>query len=310
MDALSQLLTLARVRVALDVRCLFGGKFEISHEQLPAGEAAFHLLLSGRCRIRLDNERELDLEGGDFVLLPRGNGHTIVDVGATEGAALPVRTLEGGVLPVKCNDARGEEGAADLLCGRYSYVSGAGSLFTEWLPDVLHVCLLDSAGRSALGALIGLLRAEVGDEPQLGSRAVVDGLGQALLGFALRVHAKDENAAAGLLPLMVDSRLGPSVRAVLTAPGHPWTIAELGETVAMSRATFARHFQARVGFGVGEFLMRVRMTHACGLLEQGGHSIAEVADAVGYNSEAAFNKAFRDAVGETPGRWRRSLSSE
>ncbi|EGX1118922.1 AraC family transcriptional regulator [Salmonella enterica subsp. enterica serovar Enteritidis] len=306
MDALSQLLTLARVRIALDVHCLFGGKFEIHHEQLPVGEAAFHLLLSGRCQIRLDNGRELDLEAGDFVLLPRGHLHTIADNGAAEGAPLSVRTLEGGVLPLKCNDAGHEEGAADLLCGHYSYTSGAGSLFSEWLPDVLHVCLLDTAGQSTLSALIGLLRAEAAGESKPGARAVVDGLGQAMLGLALRVHAQDQNTAAGLLPLIVDRRLGPSVRAVLAAPGHPWTIAKLGETVAMSRATYVRHFQARAGFGVGEFLMHVRMTHACALLEQSRQSIAEIAEAVGYSSEAAFGKAFRDAVGETPGRWRRS----
>ncbi|WP_133670963.1 AraC family transcriptional regulator [Burkholderia pseudomallei] len=307
MDALSQLLTLARVRVALDVRCRFGGKFEIRHDQLPAGEAAFHLLLSGRCRIRLDNGRELGLEGGDFVLLTRGHGHTVTDDDTTEGAAPPVRTVEGGALPLKCNDAGHGEGAADLLCGRYSYTSGAGSLFTGWLPDVLQVCLLDAAGQSALGAVIGLLRAEAAGEPQPGARAVIDGLGQALLGLALRVIAHDENTAAGLLPLMVDTRLGPSVRAVLAVPGHPWTIAELGETVAMSRATYARHFQARAGFGVGQFLTHVRMTHACVLLEQGSRSIADVAEAVGYSSEAAFSRAFRDTVGEAPGRWRRSL---
>lgn len=307
MDALSQLLTLARVRVALDVRCQFGGKFEIRHDPLPAGEAAFHLLLSGRCRIHLGNGRELSLKGGDFMLLPQGDGHTIADDTVANDVTLPVMTLEGGVLPLKCNDAGREEGAANLLCGRYSYASGAGSLFTDWLPDVLHVCLLDAAGQPALGALFGLLRTEAASELQPGARAVVDGLGQALLGFALRVHAQDESAAAGLLPLMVDSRIGPSVRAVLAALGHPWTIAELGETVAMSRATYARHFQARAGFGVGEFLMRVRMTHACALLEQGSRSIAEVAEAVGYSSEAAFGKVFRDTVGETPGRWRRSL---
>jgi AraC family transcriptional activator of mtrCDE len=307
MDSLSQLLTLARVRVALDVRCRFGGTFEIRHDQLPAGEATFHLLLSGRCRIRLENERALDLKGGDFVLLSRGNMHTITDDGAADDTALPVRTVEGGVLPLKCNDAGREEGAADLLCGRYSYASGAGSLFTEWLPNVLHVCLLDTASRSALGVFIELLRAEVAGEPQPGARAVVDGLGQALLGLALRVHAQDKNTAAGILPLMADTRLGPSVRAVLAAPGHPWSIAKLGETVAMSRATYARHFQARAGFGVGEFLTRVRMTHACALLEEGSRSMADIAEAVGYSSAAAFGKAFRDAIGKTPGHWRRSL---
>jgi AraC family transcriptional regulator, activator of mtrCDE len=221
-------------------------------------------------------------------------------------AALPIETHSGGLLPLKCNTAAHAEGDADLLCGRYRFGVGFGTLLTEAMPDVLSVCLLESAGMPALNAVTELLRAEASGPPLPGGRAVIDALGQALLGFALRVHARDGNAPAGLLPLAADPRLGPSIRAVLETPGHPWTIAELGKIVAMSRATYARHFQACAGVGVGEFLTRVRMMLACTLLKGERTNLIEVAEAVGYQSEAAFGKAFRDVVGETPGRWRRS----
>jgi AraC family transcriptional regulator, activator of mtrCDE len=291
MDPVSQFLTLAGLRAILDVRCRFGGKFDVDHESLRAGEAAFHLLLSGRCRLRLGDGRELRLKAGDFVLLTRGAAHAIIDDGASEVAALPIETHSGGLLPLKCNTAAHAEGDADLLCGRYRFGVGFGTLLTEAMPDVLSVCLL---------------RAEASGPPLPGGRAVIDALGQALLGFALRVHARDGNAPAGLLPLAADPRLGPSIRAVLETTGHPWTIAELGKIVAMSRATYARHFQACAGVGVGEFLTRVRMMLACTLLKGERTNLIEVAEAVGYQSEAAFGKAFRDVVGETPGRWRRS----
>lgn len=306
MDALSQLLSLARARVVLDVRCLFGGKFEIRHDSLAAGEAVFHLLLAGHCRIRVDDKLELNLKAGDFVLLSKGDMHTVTNEGAVDTALLPVRTVDGNVLPLKCNDAGHGDGGMDLLCGRYHYADGAGSRFTEWLPKILQVNLLDTADRSALSALIGLLRAEATGEPLPAARAVIDALAQALLGFALRVYAQDKNITTGFLSLMADARLGPSVNAVISTPGHPWTIAELGGIAGMSRATYARHFQIKAGIGVGAFLTRVRMMHACALLEQGSRSIADIAEAVGYGSEAAFGVAFRDAVGETPARWRRS----
>lgn len=310
MDALSQLLALAGVRVILDVRCLFGGRFDIHHEPLPDGEAAFHLLLSGCCQIRLSHDRQLNLKGGDFVLLLKGEMHTVANApsvgdAASDDTVRPIRYREGSGLPLKYNDACGEDGAAHLLCGRYRYARGAGSRFAAWLPDVMHVSLLDAADGSTLNALMELLRAEATCESQPGTRAVLDGLGQALLGFGLRVYVERQRATAGVLSLMTDSRLGPSVSAVMAAPGHPWTIAELGSTVAMSRATYARHFQATAGFSVGEFLMQVRMKHACVLLEQGDRCMADIAEAVGYGSEAAFGNAFRQAVGETPRRWQR-----
>jgi AraC family transcriptional activator of mtrCDE len=84
MDALSQLLLLGRSHVELDVRCLLDGPFAMPHDPLPPGEAAFHLLLSGTCRLRTADGRTLRLADGDFVLLPAGDAHDLSDV---EGAA-------------------------------------------------------------------------------------------------------------------------------------------------------------------------------------------------------------------------------
>ncbi|KVH71104.1 AraC family transcriptional regulator [Burkholderia ubonensis] len=308
MDALSQLLLLGRSHVELDVRCLLDGPFAMAHDALPAGEAAFHLLLAGQCRLRTADGRALRLAEGDFVLLPAGGAHEIHDATAGPAAAMPMRELAvagGAVLPVKCNTDTPERASVDLLCGRFVYERGAGELLMRALPDLLHVGLGEPSGFASLQMLTGVLRAEA-SSLQPGARAIVNALGQALLAYALRAYGRDTQVPSGWLALAADARLGPSIQAVMQAPAQPWTVASLGDLSAMSRATYARHFREKAGMSVGAFVTQIRMMHACALLRDTRRGQAEIGQAVGYQSEAAFGKAFREVFGTTPGRWRRA----
>ncbi|WP_321811246.1 AraC family transcriptional regulator [Burkholderia sp. BCC1985] len=312
MDALSQLLSLGRSHVELDVRCLLDGPFAMPHDPLPPGEAAFHLLLSGTCRLRTADGRTLRLADGDFVLLPAGDAHDLSDVGGG-GARPPVASLRepgvagGEVLPVKSNrdPADPADASVDLLCGRFIYARGAGELLMRTLPRVLHVGLRAASGPASLQLLTSVLRAEA-SSAQPGARAIVNALGQALLAYALRAYGRDARVPAGWLALAADARLGPSVQAVLQAPAQAWTVESLGAASAMSRATYARHFREKAGMSVGAFVAQIRMMHACALLQDTQRGQAEIGQAVGYQSEAAFGKAFRAVLGTTPGRWRRA----
>ncbi|KVF75413.1 AraC family transcriptional regulator [Burkholderia sp. FL-7-2-10-S1-D7] len=311
MDALSQLLSLGRSHVELDVRCLLDGPFAMPHDPLPPGEAAFHLVLAGTCRMRTADGRTLQLADGDFVLLPAGGAHDLLDAGA--GRLGPVAALRdlgtggGTVLPVKSNLDPAEPGGAsvDLLCGRFVYARGAGELLMRTLPHVLHVGLREASGFAPLQLLTSVLRAEASNG-QPGAGAIVNALGQALLAYALRAYGRGARVPSGWLALAADARLGPSVQAVLQAPEKPWTVESLGDASAMSRATYARHFRERAGMSVGAFIAQIRMMHACALLQDTQRGQAEIGQAVGYQSEAAFGKAFRAVLGTTPGRWRRA----
>ncbi|NTX45659.1 helix-turn-helix transcriptional regulator [Burkholderia cepacia] len=309
MDALSQLLSLGRSHVELDVRCLLGGPFAMPHDPLPPGEAAFHLVLAGTCRLHTAEGRTLQLADGDFVLLPAGGAHELLDAGA--GRSWPVAALRehggGAVLPVKSNLDSTEPGGAsvDLLCGRFVYARGAGELLMRTLPHVLHVGLREASGFAPLQLLTSVLRTEASNG-QPGAGAIVNALGQALLAYALRAYGRGARVPSGWLALAADARLGPSVQAVLQAPEKPWTVESLGDTSAMSRATYARHFRERAGMSVGAFVAQIRMMHACALLQDTQRGQAEIGQAVGYQSEAAFGKAFRAVLGTTPGRWRRA----
>lgn len=257
MDALSQLLSLGRSHVELDVRCLLDGPFAMPHDPLPSGEAAFHLVLAGTCRLRTADGRTLQLADGDFVLLPAGGAHDLLDAGG--GRSRPAAVLReqgaggGAVLPVKSNLDPAEPGGAsvDLLCGRFVYARGAGELLMRTLPHVLHVGLREASGFAPLQLLTSVLRTEASNG-QPGAGAIVNALGQALLAYALRAYGRGARVPSGWLALAADARLGPSVQAVLQAPEKPWTVESLGDASAMSRATYARHFRERAGMSVGD----------------------------------------------------------
>ncbi|WP_055325330.1 AraC family transcriptional regulator [Ralstonia solanacearum] len=301
MDALNQFVQLTRPQASLDLRCLFRGPFSIPHDAQPDGQIPFHLVLAGTCAVKTSSQR-LTLHPGDCILFPRGRAHTIFDpVSDADTPQRRPRDSHDGMLPLR----RTGRGAADvdLLCWRFVHEPGSSTLLIRTLPDPLHVSLRDSSAFTALQAVIGLMRDE-SETRAPGALAIVTALSQALLTLALRVHGQREGAAPGTLTLLADARLGPSVQAMLSTPERAWTIKTLADLAAMSRATYARHFKARADMTVWDFLTRVRMTLACDQLLHTRYSVGEIAARVGYQSEAAFGKAFRQLLGMTPARYR------
>ncbi|OZI44833.1 AraC family transcriptional regulator [Bordetella genomosp. 5] len=309
MDALSQLLTLGRFEARMDVRCLLDGPFVMPHDAMPTNELPFHLLLSGQCTVRTASG-EIPMQAGDFVLISHGQAHTMAHSGAARvrsaGRALTRSTPgEHATLPLVSNLGTQARASVDLVCGRYVHPPGAGALLTQVLPPVLHATLAAATESPPLDALIALLRAESATA-RPGAHALINALGQALLALALRAHGRAAHAPPGMLRLLADARLAPSIQALLREPGADWTLDTLAERAAMSRATYARQVQAVAGTAAGALVSRLRMMQACELLQDPRRSVADVADAVGYRSEAAFGKAFQAVLGEPPGRWRRA----
>jgi AraC family transcriptional activator of mtrCDE len=321
MDTLSRLIDLARPQASLDLRCLLSGAFDIDHAPLEAGVAPFHLVLDGSCVIETAAGEQFELQAGDFMLFPRGAAHRVRDVKRSAGGP-PLTLGHDGMLPVRHNDGQetaapsahapdhtATHGGVDLLCGRFVYAPGSSALLLNVLPDPLHVSLGDAHTLDALQMVITLMRGEA-ERRQPGALAIVTGLSYALFAMALRVHGERNANSAGMLALLTDARLGASVQAMLDVPERAWTISELGKHAAMSRATYARHFNERAGVTVMDFLTQIRMAIASDLLLRTQRSVADIGEAVGYQSEAAFGKAFAQSVGATPGRYRRRTQAD
>lgn len=264
----------------------------------------FHLLLSGQCQLHMNKGPALNLHAGDFVLLPQGDPHTLRDAHSTTLRPLPVvwQSATAGSLPMRCNTASPGPDDMDLLCGHFGYSEGAGSLLVKMLPPFLRVNLHEI---DSLRSLVAMLRQEVIHQ-RAGGLAIINALGQALFALALRAWSLERHAPASVLTLAADARLGPSIQAMMRAPGTLWTIERLGALVGMSRATYARHFRKHADIGVAEFLQGIRMMHACELLRHTRRGLDDIAQAVGYRSEASFGKIFRQSLGQSPGKWRKS----
>jgi AraC family transcriptional activator of mtrCDE len=297
MDAISHLIRLARLDGTVDTRCLLAGRVVLDHPTRVPTEVPFHLLLEGACTLELA-DRAVELTAGDMVLLPRGQAHVIR--GGT-GRRQVVRQ-EAGTAFTTARTAGGAT-AIDLFCGHYTFSQGAGDILFATLPDVVHVAL-GAGTNDRVGMLSTLMRGEANEE-RPGTAAILSALCNVLLAMMLRATPDKRLTDQPMWTGLADGRLRTVTDAVLRDPGHSWTIAELAELAAMSRATFIRHFSEHAGMSAGDFLTKVRMMTAAELLASTDRPVSVVAARVGYRSESAFGRAFRLATTTTPAQFRR-----
>jgi len=302
MDALSQLVRIVRLEAALDLRCQFAEGVTVDHGPAPAHEIVFHVALSGNCLIDVEGMAPIEVRAGDFVAFPSGLAHR-VRVGSQPDDSHRVATTSNGPLTLRRSELGEIE--LDLLCGRFSYDSSAVDRVFETLPTVLHVSLSEVTSDTDLRLLVSLIRTEVeGDMP--GAVAIVASLCTALFTLAMRISSRRAGLSPCLLRLIGDARLARAVQAILQEPGRAWTLDQLAGLVAMSRATFARRFSEASAMTPGGLLLQTRMSRAAELLQRTKRGVADIGTEVGYQSEAAFSKAFRRAMAVSPATFRRN----
>ena len=298
MNAIDTLIALANLRGSLDLRCQFQGDWALDHAPENLGVAPYHIVLSGTCRAELSGGQCVTLEEGDILLMPGGGTHLLRSQGARIRPMQP-RVIDGGVLTV--HRLGGEQPDVDMLCGSFHY--NRQSLLFDALPDYLVVSSRQWQGDGQLAALIALLRSEA-DGQQLGARSFINALSSALFTLILRSWLSDQAPVAGTFALLADKRLSKAWQAMLAEPGYEWTIDSLALAASMSRATFMRAFVKVAGVSPWVLLTQLRMERAFNLLRQSRLSLIDIAAQVGYQSQAAFSKKFKDTYGQAPGRMR------
>ena len=298
MNSIDTLIALANLRGSLDVRCQFQGEWALDHAPENLGVAPYHIVLGGTCRAELSGGQHVTLEEGDVLLMPGGATHLLRSQGARIKPMQP-KVIEGGVLRV--HRLGGDRPDLDMLCGSFHY--NRQSLLFGALPEYLVVSSRQWQADGQLAALIALLRSEA-DGQQVGARAFIDALSSALFTLILRAWLTLQAPAAGTFALLTDKRLGKAWQAMLSDPGHAWTIDSLAAAATMSRATFMRAFVKVAGVSPWVLLTQLRMERAFNLLRQSRLSLLDIAAQVGYQSQAAFSKKFKETYGEAPGRLR------
>jgi AraC family transcriptional regulator, activator of mtrCDE len=305
MDWLSRLFELMPVRGRLDLRCSYGAPWRIDQGPGAANEIPYHAVLAGSAILEDSAKgRPLQLKAGDILLLPGNIRHVMHD--GSGAAALPARNRAALNFTISENPGSGER--LDLLCGHFAISAPHDRLLRSYLPPRLVVHAGAHAGQqetaAQLAGLVALMRRESADD-HLGGRAMLNALSTAMFALVLRLASETEDAPRGLLALAGHSRLAPAVAALFNDPARAWSLPELARLCNMSRATLARQFQDKLGRSASDLLTEIRMMQAANELKRSQLSTGAVAEQVGYQSEAAFQRAFKGHIGFTPAQWRK-----
>lgn len=271
-------------------------------------DPTFHLVLSGRAVLRVEDDGDLlELAARSAVALPHGHAHVLY-----EGSG-PSTDLD-DLLSNPKGEAERRLGPGPvstlLISGRFRFEEGRGNPLLSALPAVVRVAGHDGRSPSWLEAVVACMS----DETRLaepGSQAVMSRLVDVLFVHMVRAHMKSTAGdAAGWLSALSEPSIGDALGLVHERPAEPWTVSSLAARVGMSRSSFAARFTQLVGEAPLHYVTRWRMHKAAELLRVSQMSLAEVGLSVGYDSEAAFSKAFKRWSRVSPGAYRRSAQRE
>lgn len=307
LDWLSRLLSMMTVRGQLEIRCSYGAPWEVSYEDSPPGQMPYHVILAGSAVLEVSRSGPpLHLGAGDIVMLPHGSGHVLHD--GSGKSPSPARNR--GDLNLTFSENTGDGERLEMLCGSFILAPPHDRFVRDYLPTnfVVRTATGDESHGSETSAqltgLLALMRTE-SNASHLGGNAMLNALSSALFTLTLRMASESNDAPTGLLALVGQPRLAPALTAMFSEPARPWTLPELAGLCNMSRATLIRHFQDKVGRSANDLLTAIRMTLAANELKKTNASTEAVAESVGYQSVAAFRRAFSQHMGMTPGEWRR-----
>ncbi len=272
----------------------------------PAQLAHFGMVSRGNCWLSVEGlPGPIPLTGGDCFLLAPESAYTLRDSPRTRARSFcevvpkdgsHVSHYGGGGVPTT------------IISGWFSFGETSVAPLKRLLPKLILV-KADQARTLALNTTLQMLASETA-EPTPGSEVMVKRLADILFIQCVRAHiaSSAESCKSGWLRAMFDPRIGAALKVMHEKIADPWTVESLAEAAGMSRSAFALRFKEVLGETPLEYLTNWRMYKASGLLQKDGRKLFEIAKAVGYDSDAAFSKAFKRVMGVAPKESRRSTA--
>ena len=313
MDALTGVLDAVRLTGAIffDIRAS-----EPWVAETPPGEAivgamfpgsehmvSYHVITHGQCWASVPGEEPMQLAAGDIIVLPHGHTHVLSSTpGLRRSPDMSLyRWPSDGQLPISISVGASQSEAARFVCGFLGCDARPYNPLLSALPRVIRMS--DKSG--SLAAYVQLALAE-SKERRLGGGSVLNRLSELMFVEVIRRYLETlpEDRADWLAGLR-DPFVGRALTALHTRPAHDWTIESLAREAALSRSALAERFTRFVGTPPMQYLTNWRMQLAANHLLSGTESVAVIANRVGYDSEAAFSRAFKKLVGAPPSDWRK-----
>ncbi len=270
----------------------------------PTDLAHFAMLSRGNCWLSVEGiPKPIPLTGGDCFLLARGTSITLRDSPRTH-PRWSFREI--GVMANSNVVHYGGGGApTTIVCGSFRFNRASLKPITQLLPSFILI-QADQPHTLALHSTMQALASEMAEQAP-GSEVVATRLAEVLFIQALRAHiASGLESNTGWLRAIFDPQMGTALTAIHDRVNTPWTVESLAASAGMSRSAFAARFKQLLGQTPLEYVTEWRMQKAMQLLQQDDQKLIDIARSVGYESDAAFSKAFKRVVGANPGEYRKS----
>jgi AraC-like DNA-binding protein len=313
MDALAEMLRAIKVDSAIYLNGVFSEPWCVAS---PGGRRLapvfgssghiiiYHLLWEGRAYCEIDGLERVDLEPGDLIALPHGHEHRM---GGGSGVSPFIIEKElPGILAngLELLTVGGGGQSAKFICGYLACDPHLSQSFLRGLPPVIRLNIRDDASGQWLENSLRFSVQAAARDP--GAAEMLTRLSEVFFVETLRrFQRKQPPGQTGWLAGAHDPGVGRALTLMHHRHAHPWTIPELAHEVGLSRTVLTERFRRFLGESPMAYLVRWRLRLAARALTTTTHSVAQVAFDVGYESEAAFNRAFKREYGLPPARYRR-----
>ncbi len=263
----------------------------------------FHLVTEGVARARVAGSEPKRIRAGEIVVFPHGDGHELSSGRGVRLVAAAVPSLLSGELHLERGGGTGA--TTKFICGYFGCDRFAAQLLLTGLPPFFTVDIRrDPSGAWIENALQQLVKEAESTRP--GRLALLSKLSEALFVETLRRYMEELPVEQkGWFAAARDEVVGRALIQVHGDPLRAWSLPDLAKLAGTSRTVLAQRFARLLGQTPLAYVAQLRLQRAARLLETSDRSVIHVATEVGYESEAAFNRAFKRTFGLPPARYRR-----
>ncbi len=306
MDILSDILDTLNLNGVFYFRTDFSTPWSV---QVPEHKQAarFHMVVQGRLNVRIDN-KEHSLTAGDMILITGGASHILYDTDYQQAPKLETLLEDvgydgNGVLVVGEGDDRAK---TKLICGHFTFRTDADHPLLSVLPKYQIITQNERASNPMLDDILNLIIRQVYSS-QLAIQASVIRMSEVMFIELLRINIDKNDKLKGVLAAFSDKQIGRSIGLIHANPSFHWSVENLASEVGMSRSRYARRFRELLDMGPMTYVSEWRMQKALARLHESSDSIQEVAKLSGYQSPAAFTRAFRAKFQMSPSKYRKVM---
>ncbi len=299
-DPLGETLHQLRLNGSLYCRSELSGNWSLEMPKL-ADKMMFHIITVGQCWLQVEGAEPVLLQQGSLALVTQGQGHII-----SSNPELPgVPFFDAGVQQIseryETLKIQGDGSITELTCGVMDFDQVTGQKLIQQLPGLLLLDQLDQSRQRWLNTTLEFIATEA-RQLKSGGETIITNLADILIILLIRHWLEQSHEAQrGWIGALRDKHIGIALRAIHHQPERNWTVDSLAKECGLSRSGFSARFTQLVGNSAKYYLTEWRMNLAYQRLQQSSVPLIVLAEELGYNSEAAFSRAFKRVMGIAPG---------